>query len=209
MTSVRGVWITLEGGDGSGKTTQAGLLQGWLESRGRTVVRTREPGGTDVGRLIRDIVLHHRGEIGARAEALLFAADRAHHVETLVRPALARGDVVIQDRYLDSSVAYQGAGRVLGADEVRDLSLWATGGALPDLTVLLDIDPAAARTRLDAADKPFDRLESERADFHARVRDAYLALAAAEPGRFLVLDATRPPEEIAARVRERAATLLD
>ena len=204
---VRGVWITLEGGDGSGKTTQAALLQRWFEEQGRTVVRTREPGGTDVGQLIRDIVLHHRGEIGARAEALLFAADRAHHVEALVRPALERGDVVIQDRYLDSSVAYQGAGRVLGADEVRELSLWATGGALPDLTVLLDLDPAAARERLDAADKPFDRLEAERADFHARVRDAYLALAAAEPERFLVLDATLAREELAARVRERAAAI--
>lgn len=207
MTAVRGLWVTLEGGDGSGKTTQARLLQEWFESEGRTVVRTREPGGTEVGQLIRDIVLHHRGEIGARAEALLFAADRAHHIEALIRPALERGDVVIQDRYLDSSVAYQGAGRVLGAEEVRDLSMWATGGALPDLTVLLDLDPAAARARLDADDKPFDRLESERADFHARVREAYLALAAAEPERFLVLDATLAPERLAARVRERITRL--
>ena len=117
-------------------------------------MRTREPGGTEVGVLIRDIVLHHRGEIAPRAEALLYAADRAHHIETVVRPALARGDVVIQDRYLDSSVAYQGAGRVLGRDEVRELSLWATDGLLPDLTVLLDLDPAvgarAARRRRQA-----------------------------------------------------------
>ncbi|OCG73999.1 dTMP kinase [Microbacterium sediminis] len=205
---MRGIWITLEGGDGSGKTTQAALLQEWFEAQGRTVVRTREPGGTEVGQLIRDIVLHHRGEIGARAEALLFAADRAHHIASLVRPALERGEVVIQDRYLDSSVAYQGAGRVLGADEVRGLSMWATDGALPDLTVLLDLDPAAARARLDADDKPFDRLEAERADFHIRVREAYLALAAAEPDRFLVLDATLAPGELAARVRERVAALL-
>jgi dTMP kinase len=204
----RGLWITLEGGDGSGKTTQAALLQEWLEHRGRTVVRTREPGGTEVGRLIREIVLHHRGEVGARAEALLFAADRAHHVAALVRPALERGDDVIQDRYLDSSVAYQGAGRVLGADEVRDLSLWATEGALPDLTVLLDLDPAAARARLDADDKPFDRLEAEKDEFHARVREAYLALAAAEPERFLVLDASLPAEDLAARIRERVARAL-
>lgn len=202
---VRGLWITLEGGDGSGKTTQARLLQQWFEEQGRAVVRTREPGGTEVGRLLRDIVLHHRGEIGPRAEALLFAADRAHHVATVVRPALERGEVVIQDRYLDSSVAYQGAGRVLGADEVRRLSVWATEGALPDLTVLLDIDPAAARARLDADDKPFDRLEAERGDFHTRVRAAYLELAAAEPERFLVLDATLPPEELAARIRARIA----
>jgi dTMP kinase len=204
----RGLWITLEGGDGSGKTTQATLLERWLVAEGRTVVRTREPGGTEVGNLIRDIVLHHRGDIAPRAEALLYAADRAHHVATLVRPALARGEVVIQDRYLDSSVAYQGAGRVLDAGEVRELSLWAAGGALPDVTVLLDIDPDSARRRLDADDKPFDRLEAEKADFHARVRAAYLDLAAAEPGRFLVLDATQPVDALAAAIRERVADRL-
>ncbi|GAB3602626.1 dTMP kinase [Microbacterium aureliae] len=203
----RGLFVTFEGGDGAGKTTQASLLEDWLTDAGRHVVRTREPGGTEVGVLVRDIVLHHRGDIAPRAEALLYAADRAHHVETVVRPALARGDVVIQDRYLDSSVAYQGAGRVLGRDEVRELSLWATGGLLPDLTVLLDLDPAAARRRLDADDKPFDRLEAEREDFHARVREEFLALAAAEPGRFLVLDATADREALAAAVRERLATL--
>lgn len=199
----RGLFITFEGGDGAGKTTQARLLEEWLTAAGRAVVRTREPGGTEVGALIRDIVLHHRGEVAARAEALLYAADRAHHVETVVRPALDRGDVVIQDRYLDSSVAYQGAGRVLGRTEVRDLSLWATGGLLPDLTVLLDLDPAVARARLDADDKPFDRLEAERETFHARVREEFLALADAEPERFLVLDATLPAEDLAASVRER------
>jgi dTMP kinase len=203
-----GLFITLEGGDGSGKTTQASLLRDWLESGGRIVVRTREPGGTEVGVLIRDIVLHHRGEVSPRAEALLYAADRAHHIATVVRPALARGEVVIQDRYLDSSVAYQGAGRVLGRDEIRDLSLWATGGLLPDLTVLLDLDPEAARARLDAADKPFDRLEAERDEFHARVRAEYLALAAAEPERFLVLDASLPAGEIAEAVRARVTALL-
>lgn len=207
MTSP-GLFITLEGGDGSGKTTQASLLRDWLESEGRIVVRTREPGGTEVGVLIRDIVLHHRGEVSPRAEALLYAADRAHHIATVVRPALARGEVVIQDRYLDSSVAYQGAGRVLGRDEIRDLSLWATGGLLPDLTVLLDLDPEAARARLDAADKPFDRLEAERDEFHARVRAEYLALAAAEPERFLVLDASLPAGEIAEAVRARVTVLL-
>ncbi len=203
-----GLWITLEGGDGAGKTTQASLLERWLRDEGRTVVRTREPGGTEVGVLIRDIVLHHRGDVAPRAEALLYAADRAHHVATLVRPALARGEIVIQDRYLDSSVAYQGAGRVLDAAQIRDLSLWATEGALPDLTVLLDLDPAAARARLDADDKPFDRLEAEQADFHARVRKAFLELAAAEPERFLVLDATLPADDLAAAVRARVAALL-
>ena len=203
-----GLFITLEGGDGSGKTTQASLLRDWLESEGRIVVRTREPGGTEVGVLIRDIVLHHRGEVSPRAEALLYAADRAHHIATVVRPALERGEVIIQDRYLDSSVAYQGAGRVLGRDEIRDLSLWATEGLLPDLTVLLDLDPATARARLDAADKPFDRLEAERDEFHARVRAEYLALAAAEPERFLVLDASRAADEIAEAVRARVTALL-
>jgi dTMP kinase len=203
-----GLFVTFEGGDGAGKTTQATLLQEWLSRAGRAVVRTREPGGTEVGVLVRDIVLHHRGEVAPRAEALLYAADRAHHIETVVRPALARGDVVIQDRYLDSSVAYQGAGRVLGSEEVRDLSLWATDGLLPDVTVLLDLDPAAARTRLDADDKPFDRLEAEKSSFHERVRAEFLALAAAEPERFLVLDAARPVEELAAAVRERISSAL-
>lgn len=209
MTSEhRGLWITLEGGDGSGKTTQAALLAEWLGAQGRTVLHTREPGGSEVGVLIRNIVLHHRGEVAPRAEALLYAADRAHHVATVVRPALQRGDVVIQDRYLDSSVAYQGAGRVLDATEVRDLSLWATEGALPDVTVLLDIDPSEARRRLDADDKPFDRLEAEKEEFHTRVRESYLRLAAAEPGRFLVVDATRDPDDIASVIRARLSVLL-
>ncbi|GAA2585744.1 dTMP kinase [Microbacterium binotii] len=208
VTTPSGLWITFEGGDGSGKTTQASLLEQWLRESGRTVVRTREPGGTEVGVLVRDIVLHHRGEVAARAEALLYAADRAQHVETLVRPALARGEIVVQDRYLDSSVAYQGAGRVLDAGEIRQLSLWATGGALPDVTVLLDLDPASARSRLDAADKPFDRLEAEKDEFHARVRAAFLDLAAGEPQRFLVIDATAGVDEIAAVIRERVASLL-
>lgn len=209
MSSGRGVWITLEGGDGSGKTTQSALLAEWVENAGRIVVRTREPGGSAVGQLIRDIVLHHRGDIAPRAEALLYAADRAQHVATVVRPALDRGDVVLQDRYLDSSVAYQGAGRVLDATEIRDLSLWAAEGALPDLTVLLDLDPVVARTRLDFADKPFDRLEAEKAEFHGRVREAYLALADAEPDRFLVLDAAAASDEIATQIRDRVRALLD
>ncbi|AUG28957.1 MULTISPECIES: dTMP kinase [Microbacterium] len=204
----RGLWVTFEGGDGTGKTTQASLLERWLRDQGRTVLRTREPGGTEVGVLIRDIVLHHRGEVAPRAEALLYAADRAQHVATLVRPALDRGEVVIQDRYLDSSVAYQGAGRVLDADQVRELSLWATEDALPDVTVLLDLDPAAARRRLDAADKPFDRLEAEKAEFHDRVRVAFLSLAAADPQRFLVLDAALPAAELAAAIQTHIAHRL-
>ncbi|MBN9175397.1 MAG: dTMP kinase [Microbacterium sp.] len=203
-----GLFVTFEGGDGVGKTTQATALEEWLQATGRSVVRTREPGGTEVGVLLRDIVLHHRGEVAPRAEALLYAADRAQHIATVVRPALARGDVVIQDRYLDSSVAYQGAGREIDPGQIRDLSLWAADGLLPDVTVLLDLDHAAARRRLDADDKPFDRLESERSDFHDRVRQAFLDLAAAESERFLVVDASLPAEDIAQTIRSRVATAL-
>ncbi len=206
---MRGLFLTFEGGDGSGKSTQAALLEEHLVGLGREVVRTREPGGTDLGVELREIVLHRRGEMEPRAEALIYAADRAHHIATLVRPALERGAIVLQDRYLDSSVAYQGAGRVLDATEIRDLSLWATGGLLPDVTVLLDLDETVGRERLDGARTRYDRLEAEASDFHARVRSAYLELAAAEPERFLVLDATRPVDELAAAIRDRVSDLLD
>jgi dTMP kinase len=204
----RGLFITLEGGDGVGKSTQARLLSDWFEQQGRTVVRTREPGGSELGVEIREIVLHHRGDISPRAEALLYAADRAHHIATVVRPALARGEVVLQDRYLDSSVAYQGSGRVLDAEQIRGISLWAAEDLLPDVTVLLDLDVAVARGRLDNANKRFDRLEAEAQDFHIRVRESFLALAAAEPERFLVVDAALPPEQLAADIRARIAPLL-
>lgn len=203
-----GLFITFEGGDGSGKSTQASLLGEWLSVQGRTVVRTREPGGTEVGLEIRELVLHHRGDIDPRAEALLYAADRAHHIATLVRPALERGEVVIQDRYFDSSIAYQGAGRVLDSEEVRQLSLWATDSLIPDLTVLLDLDEGVARERLTAAHKRFDRLENEKAEFHSRVRQGFLGLAAAEPERFLVLDASLPVEELAQHIRDRVEAAL-
>ncbi|UIP57931.1 dTMP kinase [Agromyces marinus] len=203
----RGLFVTLEGGDGSGKTTQAERLERWLVGRGRTVVRTREPGGTEVGVEVREIVLHHRGDVAPRAEALLYAADRAHHVATVVRPALARGDVVVQDRYIDSSVAYQGAGRVLDPDEVRRISEWATEGLVPDLTILLDLPWEIARRRLDGARTRYDRLEAEAGEFHERVRAAFLGLADAEPDRFLVVDATRPADEIADVIRERVRAL--
>jgi dTMP kinase len=203
-----GLFITLEGGDGSGKSTQAGLLEEWLTDAGHTVVRTREPGGTDLGNELREIVLHRRGDIAPRAEALLYAADRAHHIATKVRPALERGDIVIQDRYLDSSVAYQGAGRVLDGTEVRDLSLWAVEGLLPDVTILLDLDEEVGRARLDQSRTRYDRLEAEKNEFHARVRAGYLELAAAEPQRFLVLAATDSVESIAAAIRARVEPLL-
>lgn len=204
----RGLFLTFEGGDGSGKSTQSALLTEYLAEAGRTVVHAREPGGTELGLELREIILHRRGYIAPRAEALLYAADRAHNIATVVRPALERGDIVIQDRYLDSSVAYQGAGRVLEPDEVRQVSLWATEQLLPDLTVLLDVDVETGRARLDDARTRYDRLEAEAAEFHHRVRDAYLALAAAEPGRFLVLDATQPVEVLASRIRDRVSELL-
>jgi dTMP kinase len=202
------LFVTFEGGDGVGKSTQVRLLAAWLEGLGETVVSTREPGGTDVGLEVRELVLHHRGDIAPRAEALLYAADRAHHIATLVRPALERNEVVIQDRYIDSSVAYQGAGRVLDAAEVRSLSLWATENLLPDVTILLDLDESLARQRLTSADKVFDRLESEKSEFHERVRSGFLAMAAAEPERFLVLNAAASVEELAASIQARIEPLL-
>lgn len=203
-----GVFITFEGGDGAGKTTQLEKLRAWLESEGHTVVVTREPGGTDVGNELRNIILHRRGFLAPRAEALLYAADRAHHVYTVVRPALERGDVVVQDRYLDSSVAYQGAGRVLSETEVRDLSLWATEGLLPQLTIVLDLPAAEARARREGDNRVFDRLEAESDDFHERVRDAYHRLAQAEPDRFLVVDATQSVDDIHHHIVERVRALL-
>jgi dTMP kinase len=205
---VSGLFITFEGGDGSGKSTQAELLATWLVESGRTVVRSREPGGTELGLELREIVLHRRGHIAPRAEALIYAADRAHNIATKVRPAVDRGEIVIQDRYLDSSVAYQGAGRVLDPAEVRDVSIWATEGFMPDLTILLDLDEGIGRERLDEARTKYDRLESEASDFHARVRAGYLELAAADPDRFLVLRATDSIESISVTIRERVSSLL-
>ena len=201
-----GLFITLEGGDGSGKSTQIRHLIGFLEEQGRTVVESREPGGTDLGLELREIVLHRRGHIAPRAEALLYAADRAHNIATKVRPALEAGSIVVQDRYIDSSVAYQGAGRVLDAEEVRGISVWATEGLTPDLTILLDLDPAIGRARI--AGGKYDRLEEEKGEFHDRVRAGYLALAAAEPQRFLVLDATRERDELETEIRDRVSVLL-
>ncbi|GAB3795788.1 dTMP kinase [Humibacter antri] len=204
----RGLFITFEGGDGSGKSTQASLLATRLATAGYDVLHTREPGGTEAGLEIRELVLHHHGDIVPRAEALLYAADRAHHVATMVRPALEAGTIVVQDRYLDSSVAYQGVGRALDAAEIRELSLWATENLLPDLTVLLDIDETDARGRLDAANKRFDRLEAETGEFHARVRTAFLALAEVERDRFLVVDGAASAESLAERIGAHVDELL-
>ena len=203
-SSSRGLFIALEGGDGAGKSTQGMLLSAWLERLGRAVVVTREPGGTDFGAAVRELVLHG-DHVAPRAEALLFAADRAHHVETLIRPALGRGEVVITDRYMDSSIAYQGAGRDLGVDEVRELNLWATGGLVPALTVLVDLPAAVGRARREGI---HDRLEAEADDFHGAVREHFLALAGADPERYLVVDGELPAEQIHELVRARVARLL-
>lgn len=199
-----GVFLALEGGDGAGKSTQVQLLRERIEALGREVVVTREPGGTPLGAQVRRLLLHG-GHVGPRAEALLFAADRAHHVDTLVRPALARGAVVITDRYLDSSVAYQGAGRALPADDVRSLSLWAVEGLVPTLTAVLDVPAALGRERRGAV---HDRLESEADTFHEAVRAGFLRLAAAEPARYVVVDAALAPQAIHERLWERVAPLL-
>ncbi|WP_024285807.1 dTMP kinase [Cellulomonas sp. KRMCY2] len=204
-SSQPGVFISFEGGDGVGKSTQLRLLAQWLSAGGREVVTTREPGGTVLGSALRDAVLHG-DHVSARTEALLYATDRAHHVDTVVRPALARGAVVLTDRYLDSSVAYQGNGRDLGADEVERLSLWATEGLLPQLTVLLDLDPSVGLTRLTGAP---DRLERAGSDFHARTRQAFLDRAATGGPRWLVLDASGTAEDLQAAIRGRVAELLD
>lgn len=203
-----GLFISFEGIDGVGKSTQADLLEIWLQGMGKTVVRTLEPGGTEVGVEIRKILLHHRGDLAPRAEAALFAADRAHHVASKIRPALARGEIVITDRYFDSSVAYQGAGRELSQTEVRDLSLWAVGGLLPDLTVLLDLPADVARNRRNGSGTEPDRLESEKIEFFERARQAYLDLAKAEPNRFLVIDASATVEQMQQQIVDRVAGLI-
>ena len=202
------MFIAFEGGEGAGKSTQVRGLTERLTAEGHVVRATREPGGTPSGAAIRGIVLDHaHAALSARAEALLYAADRAQHVHEVIRPALDAGEVVLTDRFVDSSLAYQGAGRAIPLDDVRKLSAWATEGLRPDLTVLLDLPPedglARARGRATA-----DRLEAESLDFHKRVRQTFLALAGADAARYLVLDARRSPDELAAEIRLRVTELL-
>ncbi|MFF7628612.1 dTMP kinase [Streptomyces cyaneofuscatus] len=201
-----GFFLALEGGDGAGKSTQVEALADWIRSKGHEVVVTREPGATPVGKRLRSILLDvSSAGLSNRAEALLYAADRAEHVDSVVRPALERGAIVISDRYIDSSVAYQGAGRDLAPTEIARISRWATSGLVPHLTVLLDVDPRTARERFTEAP---DRLESEPAEFHERVRSGFLTLAAANPTRYLVVDAGQEPEAITTVVRHRLDRLL-
>lgn len=202
-----GVFISFEGVDGAGKTTQVErLAQFWLE-RGREVVVTREPGGTSLGKRIRELLLADPNEtITPRAEALLFAADRAQHVEQIIRPALERGAIVITDRYLDSSLAYQSGGRELTADDVKHLSMWATNSLLPRRTYLLDIDPRVSHARLTHEE---DRMESAGENFQQRTRHVFLQLAEADPERFLVIDATQTADAIGELICADSVNLVE
>ncbi|MGW2155405.1 dTMP kinase [Nonomuraea sp. NPDC001699] len=203
---VPGLFMAFEGGEGSGKTTQSRLIAIWLRDQGYDVVQTREPGSTKIGMRLRAILLDaaERG-LSARSEALLYAADRAEHVEKVIRPALYRGSLVISDRYVDSSLAYQGAGRALDPEDVSKINAWATGGLVPHLTVLIDTPPEVGLTRLGGA---ADRIESEPLEFHQRVRKEFRALAAADPGRYLVVDGTMAPEVLTRQIQDRIREIL-
>ncbi len=203
-----GLFISFEGVDGAGKTTQVRKLADRLRAQGRTVVTTREPGGTPIGARIRAMLLTKDDEsaaMGERTEALLFAADRAQHAAETIRPAIESGAIVITDRYLDSSVAYQAGGRELGQEEIRNLSLWATNNLLPDRTYLLDIDPAVSHTRFSG---PEDRMESAGDDFQIRTRREFLKLAEREPQRFRIIDATQSVDDIAAQIAADMDSLM-
>jgi dTMP kinase len=201
----RAPFIVFEGGEGAGKSTQSRALADYLEARGHRVRRTREPGGTPAAEAIRAVLLDTANTgLDDRAEALLFAAARGDHAARVIRPALGAGEIVISDRYLDSSVAYQGVARDLGAERVADLSLWATGGLVPDLTIVLDVDPAVGLARVVGP----DRLESEPVEWHRRVRQAFLEIAAAAPDRYLVLDGTRPVEDLAVEIATVVSDLV-
>ena len=193
-----GVFLALEGGEGTGKSTQAALLVEWLERLGHRVLLTREPGGTDVGNILRHIVLDNAtGELSPRTEVLLYAADKAEHVDQVILPALADGSVVLTDRYVDSTLAYQGAGRHLDAAEVEHVARWATSELRPHLTVVLDLDPAVGHARFEGA----DRIEAEPLEFHQRVRQHFLDLAAADPRHYLVVPGDGSPAEIHEAIR--------
>ena len=200
-----GAFIVFEGGEGAGKSTQAAALAELLQAQGRSVIRTREPGGTPAAEAIRGILLDPAfAGLDDRAEALLFAAARGDHAQRVIRPALRRGEIVVCDRFMDSSMAYQGIARGLGPDVVANLSLGATDGLVPDLTVVLDIDPQVGLGRVSSP----DRLESEPLEWHRRVREGFVEIARRDPRRYLVLDAGRPPEDLATEIAQVVAALL-
>lgn len=200
-----GLFLCFEGGEGAGKSTQSQLLRDWLVDAGREVLLTFEPGDTAVGRQVREIVLSpETGHLADETEALLYAADKAEHLDKVVWPALRAGAVVITDRYVDSTLAYQGAGRAIPPDELEHVARWATGDLRPHLTVLLDLEPSAGLTRFAGR----DRIEGEPLEFHQRVRAAFLAMAARDPEHYLVLDARQDVDTIAHAIRERVTGLL-
>ncbi|HEU5155818.1 MAG TPA: dTMP kinase [Streptosporangiaceae bacterium] len=202
----RGMLIAVEGGEGSGKTTQARLLAIWLRDQGYDVVTTHEPGSTKVGMRLRAILLDKESTgLSARAETLLYAADRAEHVAAVIQPALRRGAIVITDRFVDSSLAYQGFGRTLPTDEIAKVNAWATGGLMPDLTILLDVPATVGLGRFAS---PADRLESEPPEFHERVRRGFRALAEAEPHRYLVVDGSQPQDVVTRQLQDRVREIL-
>lgn len=201
----RGRFIVLEGGDGVGKSTQSRFLVDWLTGQGVPHLVTRQPGGTPLGLRLRELVLDPAmGEVSPRCEALLYAADKAQHVAEVIEPALAEGRVVVSDRYVDSMIAYQGAGRDLDLGEIEALARWATGGLRPDLTILLDAHPDEAVSNIEVK----DRLEGAGADFHSRVREHFLHLASRDEGRYVVVDARRPREVVAAEIAVLVSRLL-
>ncbi|MDQ3627968.1 MAG: dTMP kinase [Actinomycetota bacterium] len=200
-----GLFLALEGGEGAGKSTQAHRLADWLGGAGHDVVLTREPGGTSIGASLRRIVLDPAtGDLSPRTEALIYAADKAEHVDTVLVPSLAAGAVVVTDRYVDSTLAYQGAGRSLCVQELEAVARWATRDLRPHLTVLLDVDPRTGRRRFERR----DRLEAEPLEFHDRVRQGFLDLAAADPAHYLVLDAAGDVDAVATRIQARVQALL-
>lgn len=201
---VKPVFITFEGGDGAGKSTQARMLAEWLQAQGHEAIQTEEPGGTPLGQALRDVLLFG-DDMNPRAEALIYAADRSHHIDTVVKPALDAGSIVISDRYFDSSVAYQGVGRGLGAEWIEKVNLWGAGGLRPDLTILLDLDPRQLPQRIT---RDLDRLERAGEEFHERTRQAFLDRAASEPERFVIVDASPGIDAVAATVREIVADRL-
>lgn len=205
-TNYPGLFITFEGGDSCGKSTQIRLTHRWLLEQGIDPVFTREPGGTPLGEQLRTLIIHGPDDVDPRTEALLYSAQRAYHVATKIRPALQSGRVVLQDRYLDSSVAYQGAARELGVEEIRDLNIWATEGLMPNVTILLDLDPEVAHSRRTG--EP-DRLEREPTEFQHRVREQYHALAEQFPDRYRIIDASADIETVQADIRSALAPFVE
>lgn len=202
-----GIFISFEGGEGAGKSTQISLLAARLRAEGHDVVVTLEPGGTELGQAVRRILLSPSSQVSARAEVLLYAADRAHHVETVIEPALVAGKIVICDRYADSTYAYQGAGRALDGDDVRSLMGFAVAGRWPDVTLLLDIDPEVGLLRARGSGTG-DRIEAEGIQFHNAVRQGFLSLAANEPTRFRVIDASGSRDDVAGQINRAVGEVV-